>query len=251
MSFRFITALPVFNEVNSVDSVLDEVFRHSDHVLVVDDGSTDGTADVLAKRNQPLLSIETHPHNLGYGAALRTAFRFAAKHGFDAVVTVDCDGQHEPRLIGEYVDACEFADIVSGSRYLDNVDSGSAPPERMKVNRQVTAELNQLLGLDLTDSFCGFKAYRVASLQKLKISEHGYAMPLQLWVQAAFAKLKVMELPAPLIYTDEQRSFGEALDNASTRLDYYHRVIETSIAEAKAQYRDADAPDVLCGESVG
>ena len=82
----------------------------------------------------------------------------------------------------------------------------------------------------MTDAFCGFKAYRTAALQQLAITDTGYAMPLQLWVQAAHAKLKIKEMAVPLIYLDLERSFGGALDQHDARLRHYHQVIETAIA---------------------
>lgn len=85
------------------------------------------------------------------------------------------------------------------------------------------------MGIELTDAFCGFKAYRVESLKKLELTETGYAMPLELWVQAACQKLKVVEVAVPRIYLDENRSFGEVLDNADTRLKYYHDVINAAL----------------------
>src|SRR5688572_16595016 len=114
MSRRFLTALPVYNEVAHVAPVLDEVRRYSEHVLVVDDGSNDGTTDLLARRND--VHVLTHPQNRGYGAALKTAFDYALAGDFDVLVTIDCDGQHEPQRIPEFVEACTDAvDIVSGS----------------------------------------------------------------------------------------------------------------------------------------
>jgi glycosyltransferase involved in cell wall biosynthesis len=113
---RTLTALPVFNEVRHVTPVLDQVVRNAGDVLVVDDGSTDGTRDVLAQRSDVI--VVTHPENRGYGAALRTAFDYAVTHGYDVLVTIDCDGQHEPQRIQQLVDACAGVDIVSGSRYL-------------------------------------------------------------------------------------------------------------------------------------
>ena len=94
---KFLTALPVFNEVNSVSEVLDEVARYCDNILVVDDGSSDGTSELLAKRDDIILV--THPVNKGYGAALVTAFEYAAEHKYDVLITIDCDGQHEPQQI--------------------------------------------------------------------------------------------------------------------------------------------------------
>jgi len=86
------------------------------------------------------------------------------------------------------------------------------------------------LALNLTDAFCGFKCYRASALSKLRISEPGYAMPLEVWVQAAHAGLKIIELPVPLIYLDEKRSFGGVLDDAQTRLEYYHLTLDRAIA---------------------
>ena len=107
---RYLTALPVFDEVNSVNAVLDEVTRFSDHVLVVDDGSTDGTREILQARTDILLEI--HQQNRGYGSALATAFDFAEQHDYDIVVTIDCDGQHEPQRIPQFVEACSPPDVV-------------------------------------------------------------------------------------------------------------------------------------------
>jgi dolichol-phosphate mannosyltransferase len=230
-SLHFLTALPVYNEATYVDAVLDEVRRHSPHVLVVDDGSSDGTSDILARRCD--VRLVTHSRNLGYGAALSSAFGYAVRHQYDVLVTIDCDGQHEPQRIPRFVEAARQADIVSGSRYLRQYEGDSEPPvQRRRINLRVTAELNRRLGLHLTDAFCGFKAYRVSALRRLRLTETGYAMPLQLWVQAARAGLKIVELPVPLIYLDEERSFGGALDDGDTRSKYYDEVLDRSIAAA-------------------
>ncbi|TVS17406.1 MAG: glycosyltransferase family 2 protein [Planctomycetaceae bacterium] len=225
---RSLTALPVFNEVGHVTAVLDRVALYSSKVLVVDDGSTDGTAELLDARADVV--VVRHKSNRGYGAALQSAFRFARQQRYDVLVTIDCDGQHEPQRIPEFVRKCDRFDIVSGSRYLEDFADDSAPPEaRWRVNQQITHALNQRLGLSLTDAFCGFKAYRVEALRNLDLSEPGYAMPLELWVQAVAAGLRIVELPVPRIYLDESRSFGGSLDDAQTRLRHYYQVIERSM----------------------
>ena len=247
MSQRALTALPVYNEERYVQSVLDEVSRYSSDVLVVDDGSSDGTPALLAKRSE--VRVVTHEKNRGYGAALKSAFCYAIKHKFDVLVTIDCDGQHEPQRIPRFVSACRGADIVSGSRYLKSYAGDTAPPaQRRWINQQISAELQRRLGLQLTDAFCGFKAYRVESLRHLQLSETGYAMPLELWVQAVHLGLKIIELPVPLIYLDETRSFGGALDDSTTRLKYYHQVLDRSIAAAAAA---GERRPRLCGDGAG
>src|SRR5688572_19293993 len=141
MPLRYLTALPVFNEVAHVEPVLAEVRRYSPEILVVDDGSTDGTSEVLER--QMGIHVLRHEQNQGYGAALRSAFQFAIDGGYDAVVTIDCDGQHEPQRTAEFVAALDKADVVSGSRYLKQFRGDTPPPEdRRRINFQITRELN-------------------------------------------------------------------------------------------------------------
>ena len=230
---RFLTALPVYNEAAHVAGVLDEVLRHTPDVLVVDDGSTDGTSALLAARGD--VRVVRHATNAGYGAALATAFRETLAGGWDGLVTIDCDGQHQPRLIPAFVAAAATADIVSGSRYLRRFPGDSRPPAaRRRINMEITAEINARLGLAITDAFCGFKAYSRRALAALQVTETGYAMPLEVWVQAAAAGLKIVELPVPLLYLDLARSFGGALDDAATRLAYYRGVLDRAEAAVAA-----------------
>src|SRR5438128_12660070 len=89
-SMRFLTAIPVYNEERHLEGVLREVRRYSPHILVVNDGSTDGTAGLLAREEG--LAVVTHEHNRGYGAALISAFGYALREGYEVLVTMDCDG---------------------------------------------------------------------------------------------------------------------------------------------------------------
>ena len=227
---RYLTALPVFNEVEHVDGVLDEVLRYCDDVVVIDDGSTDGTAERLAARDD--IRVVTHDPNRGYGAALKSAFDFALAEGYEVIVTIDCDGQHEPKRMPQFVaELMETGtDIVSGSRYLEVFEHDSRPPEqRRAINERITAQLNDLLKLNLTDAFCGFKAYRVEPLRDLKLTEAGYGMPLELWVQAVCHEFRIVETAVPLIYLDEKRSFGGSLDDAERRYEYYQTVLNAAL----------------------
>lgn len=228
---KWLAALPVFNEVGYVGQILDEVKRYADQIVVIDDGSTDGTSELLDRRDD--IQVIRHPENRGYGAALRSAFEYTAAEGFSGLVTLDCDGQHQPRRIPRFIEAARSADLVSGSRYLKQYPGDAEPPaERLFINRRITSELNRRLGLKLTDAFCGFKAYRTEALQAFSITDNGYAMPLQLWVQAVSAGLRIIEIPVPLIYLDLNRSFGGSLDHAETRLAYYNQVLDQAMREA-------------------
>jgi glycosyltransferase involved in cell wall biosynthesis len=228
---KVLTAIPVYNEERHLEGVLDEVRRHTPDILVVNDGSTDRTGELLAR--QPDISVITHAANNGYGAALISAFGHAVRTGVDVLVTMDCDGQHEPARIPVLLEAIGDADVVSGSRYLrDFRQDGAAPVDRRQINRIITRELNEQLGLQITDAFCGFKAYRTGALAKLHITEKAWGMPLQLWVQAAALGLRIREVGVPRLYLDPNRAFGGVLDNAEERLAYYRRVIADAREEA-------------------
>jgi glycosyltransferase involved in cell wall biosynthesis len=240
---NWITAVPVYNEERHLKGVLQEVQRYSPHILVINDGSTDGTAGILKRftRGKPMvnfghgtLEVISHPVNRGYGAALISAFQYALTHDIEVLVTMDCDGQHEPHRIGVLLEALDKeTDIVSGSRYLRDFRQDTAPPQdRQQINRVITSELNERFGLQLTDAFCGFKAYRAEALSRLHITETGWGMPLQLWVQAARLGLRIKEVGVPRVYLDPNRAFGGVLDNPEERLAYYRRVIaDAELAE--------------------
>jgi glycosyltransferase involved in cell wall biosynthesis len=219
-----LVAIPVYNEAKHVRGVLDAVRPFAANIVTIDDGSTDGTSAILAK--EPGICRVVHPHNRGYGAAISSAFDFALMHGFKTLVTMDCDGQHEPHRIPVLLEALHNVDIVSGSRYLrDFRQDTPAPTDRRYINTTITNELNAAYGLDLTDAFCGFKAYRVEALRPLTITETGWGMPLELWVQAAKLGLTIREVGVPRLYLDPNRAFGGVLNDPTERLAYYRQII--------------------------
>jgi dolichol-phosphate mannosyltransferase len=242
---KVLTAIPVYNEERHLETVLREVRRYTPEILVVNDGSTDRTPELLAR--QEGLRVITHPHNRGYGAALISAFAYVLEHDFDVLVTMDCDGQHEPSRIAVLLEALHDCDIVSGSRYLRDFRQDTlAPEDRRRINRQVTQELNERFGLHITDAFCGFKAYRADALRRLRITETGWGMPLQLWVQAASLGLRIKEVGVPRLYLDPNRAFGGVLNDAEERLVYYRHVI----AAAEVDLCRAALPSCLSADSL-
>ncbi|MCH7870618.1 MAG: glycosyltransferase family 2 protein [Planctomycetes bacterium] len=223
---KYLVAIPVYNEEQFLPAVLESVRRQTDDILVVDDGSTDATARILAER--PNIATLTHPENRGYGQSLIDAFRFADRHGYDWVITIDCDEQHEPAQIPQFVEAAArgSADVISGSRYLQQrSDDDPAPPDRRRINETITELLDQMLGLKLTDTFCGFKAHRTAAMRRLRLDEPGYAFPLQFWPQCVRAGLRIVEIPVRRIYRDSSREFGGTLDDPAARLQHYLQVL--------------------------
>jgi hypothetical protein len=105
------------------------------------------------------------------------------------------------------------------------------PGDRRSINATITSTLNDLFDLQLTDAFCGYKAHRMCAMRRLHLTEPGYAFPLQLWPQVWVANLRITEIPVRLIYSDPNRHFGGALDDASVRLKHYLDVLRREMRQ--------------------
>ena len=248
---RTLIAIPVFNEQKYVRRVLTRVGEYAQDILVIDDGSTDQTPQIVEEFSVRKIRREG---NEGYGQSMRDAFAYSQQHGFDWLITMDCDEQHEPASIPAFLEGAQRdeLDVISGSRYLCKQPTADSPPaERRAINGQITQELNQRLGLRLTDAFCGFKAYRVRSLGELQLGEKGYAFPMQFWVQAVAAGLRIGETPVRLIYNDLTRSFGGHLDDAGDRLAHYRQVLHCELERCAGRLSESALEGVDAGCRCG
>jgi len=227
---RLLISIPVFNERKYVNHVLAKVLKIHPEIVLIDDGSTDGTAELLAARRD--IHLIRHHRNMGYGQSLIDGFNYADQCGYDWVITMDCDEQHEPERIPDFIKAIETDewDLISGSRYLQRMNGDDLPPpDRRAINTKITELVNETFGWNLTDSFCGFKAHRVIANRQLHLTETGYAFPMQLWPQVFRAGLRVTEIPVRLIYNDLTRHFGGVLDDADHRLKHYMNVFHDEL----------------------
>jgi glycosyltransferase involved in cell wall biosynthesis/phosphohistidine swiveling domain-containing protein len=208
--FRTLVIVPVFNEEQTVKNVLEQIRHHSSaDILVVNDGSTDDSLIQVQRGNATY--IINHEKNMGPGGALISGFKFAIESNYDVLITIDADGQHLPEYIPKFIEAISDVDMVVGSRYLPDSERKSRPPkDRELANQAVTKLTRKYINYNITDYASGFRAYRVPSLRKLRITETGYAWPFQLWIQAYEAGFRVKEIPIPLLYLDYKRgSHGE------------------------------------------
>jgi glycosyltransferase involved in cell wall biosynthesis len=260
---KVLVAVPIFNEEKYVSPVLREIRKYTRasaindvaltaRVLVIDDGSTDGTPGVVGELAQKgHIDLITHPENRGYGQSLIDAFRFAADNHYDWVITMDCDEQHEPCRIPLFIQELrkDDADVISGSRYLGVDAEGTPPPDRRNINRLITDLLNSTLKFNLgagseagiTDAFCGFKAHRVSAMSQLRLTIPGYAFPMQFWVQLAAHRFRIREIPVKLIYKDATRHFGGLLDDPTARLQHYLHVLTEEVKAVRENPPAAEA----------
>jgi len=162
---KLLVVIPAYNEEPNIGRVLDETRAAQPHalILVVDDGSADRTAEVARRAGARVMS---HPFNLGYGAAVQTGFKYADRAGFDRVVILDGDGQHDPNDIDRLLEGSEGVDVVRGSRFL-----GGAPyriPLLRRAGMKVFGTAASILtGQRVTDVTSGFQALNAVAVRFL------------------------------------------------------------------------------------
>lgn len=234
MASSHLVIIPVYNEEQHLTGLLQRLREvYQGDVVFIDDGSADCSPCVLGTLAGDSVKVIRHHQNRGYGATLLRGFCEAVEGKYEYAITMDSDGQHRPEWIPRFFDEIKGWDVVSGSRYLvEENGNGHAPADRRTINRQITEWINEKCGFLITDAFCGFKAYRVSALAKLRLTNTGYGMPLQFLVQAHKLGLRLTELPVSRIYDDPNRKFGNGLDDPTIRLKYYLDVLETEYGSA-------------------
>jgi glycosyltransferase involved in cell wall biosynthesis len=188
--------LPAFNEEVSIGSVVLRTKQYVDRVIVVDDGSSDRTADVAAMAGAEVIR---HPQNRGKGAALKTGF--GALNGADVIVTIDTDGQHDPADIPRLVEPIlkGEADMVNGSRYI-NGNKKDTPFYRRVGQKVLDTATNLDSGLNVTDSQSGFRAFSSDVKDVFEFRQNGLAIESEMLADAAAAGLRIKEVEIGVRY---------------------------------------------------
>lgn len=195
---RVLVVLPALNEENNIDKIVAEVMAELPEaaVLVVDDGSTDHTS---ARAREAGAQVARLAVNLGVGGAMRTGFRYAVRHGYDIVVQVDADGQHNPAEVPDLLRELDRADLVIGARFAGKGDYKARGPRRwaMKVFSVV---LSWISGQKLTDVTSGFKAAgpRAVELFARHYPAEYLGDTLESLVMAVRAGLQVRQVPVAM-----------------------------------------------------
>jgi glycosyltransferase involved in cell wall biosynthesis len=206
-SARILVIVPALDEVESLPHTLDRLEADAPGlaVLVVDDGSQDGTSHVARDRGIPVVR---HPFNLGVGAALQTGFRYAVAHGFDVGVQLDADGQHDPRdlaaLVQPVVDG--RCDVAIGSRYV--ASTGYRAPAARRAGMLLFSGIVRLIvGQRITDTTSGFRAYGRSAME---FCQHEFPRDFPdapLLITLARRGLRLLEVPVHMRERERGRSF--------------------------------------------
>jgi len=195
-----VACIPAYDEEKFIGGVVVRTRELVDKVLVCDDGSSDVTG-VIAEGLGAL--VVRHDRNMGYGAALQSLFKEARRLGADVVVTLDADGQHDPRdisrLVGLLVDAGDV-DIVIGSRFIDG--GGSEAPGWRENGIKLITKLVSNDGVSLTDAQSGFRVYNRRALDSLTLVEPGMGVSTEILLKARERGLSVAEAPINIRYNE-------------------------------------------------
>jgi glycosyltransferase involved in cell wall biosynthesis len=224
--YPVLVVIPALNEARSLPKILAELKQLDYQILVVDDGSTDDTFDVVLSHEVSLLRL---PVNLGVGGALRAGFRFAVDHGFSAVVQVDADGQHPINQIGELIAAAERhnAHLVIGSRYRSEHATLSPNMVRRLPMRIMAFIVSISSGVKITDVTSGFRIIREPLL-----SEFAKEFPIyylgdtyEATLSAARSGYQLHEIPAAL----RNREYGKSSASTLRAVALIAKVLITTI----------------------
>ena len=190
--------LPAYNEEVSIGSVVLHTRQHADQVIVIDDGSTDRTAEVAQLAGAKVIR---HLSNMGKGFALKTGFEYVKQNGAEVIVTMDSDGQHDPEEISKLVTPIlkGEADMVNGSRYLNG--NGKSTPFYRRIGQNILDTVTNInSGLTITDTQSGFRAFSRHTLPTFKFRSNGLAIESEMLMDAANAGFKVKEVEIGVRY---------------------------------------------------
>jgi len=201
--------IPTYDERDNIGELLDSVFRHlpGANVLIVDDGSPDGTGDIVAARGEvdKRLHLLRRPAKAGLGTAYIAGFNWALARDYDTIIGMDADFSHDPAYLPQFVEQSRHYDLVIGSRYIPG---GSTPD--WKVSRRIISRIGNtvartVLGLPVHDCTTGYKCYRRDALTSINfdaIELVGYGFLIETTYQCYLHGRSMVEIP--IVFTDRR-----------------------------------------------
>lgn len=198
---KYCVIIPTYNNEKTLESVISGVLVHTREIIIVNDGSTDGTAEILSRFSN--LKIISYTPNRGKGYAIRQGFKAAVGSGYDYAITIDSDGQHYPSDIETFVKTAAETpgSLIVGARTLD--------PSRMSKGSSFANNFSNfwyrfLTGVKLTDTQTGFRLYPLSQIKDMKFYTRKYEFELEILVRAAWRRINVTSAPIKVYYPPVQ-----------------------------------------------
>lgn len=215
--------VPAYNEAGTIADVVRGARPFVSHVLVIDDGSTDGTGDQARAAGACVIA---HQINQGKGHAVRTGLDHLLRGGLTHVVLLDGDLQHLPQEIPRLLEAARTteADVVIGERHFDRA---RMPASRYHANRIGSHVLSWFVGVPIHDTQCGFRVFRVDTLRRMPLSASGYEIETEMLVILRRLGGRIASVPVTAVYGGQQSKLRPVRDTTRTCfLAVYYRFLQ-------------------------
>ena len=229
---RALVVLPTYNEAENVLRLSADVLSRDDRleVLVVDDNSPDGTGNLVeeAHKDEPRLQLLRRPEKLGLGSAYLAGFRHGLTHGYDFVLTMDCDYSHHPRYLPRMLEAAAEADLVIGSRYVAGGGVANWPARRRLLSRLANTYTRLLLRVPVRDCTAGFRCYRrevLESVDPFSIRSSGYSFLEEMVWRVHRCGFRIAEIP--IVFEDRTHGVSKIDEREIYRAAWH--VLRTSL----------------------
>ena len=205
---RKLVIIPTYNEKENISAMIDKVFSLPEpfEMLVIDDGSPDGTAAIVRERQKEFpatLHLLERSGKQGLGTAYLTGFRWGLEQGFDYICEMDCDFSHNPDdLVRLYEAAAEGNDVVVGSRYVQGVNVVNWPMGRVLMSYFASKYVRMVTGFQVHDTTAGFKCYRRCVLESIPLDQirfKGYGFQIEMKFTAYKMGYKIKEVPVVFV----------------------------------------------------
>jgi glycosyltransferase involved in cell wall biosynthesis len=219
----YLAVVPAYNEEGTIARVVSAIHEHAPEldVVVIDDGSTDSTAETAARAGA---KVVRHPFNLGIGGAVQSGFTFALDHGYDRLVQIDGDGQHDPREVLRLIDAMDAdrsLDMICGSRFLTEESDYVAPISRRTGIHIFAFLLSRIVGQRVTDPTSGFRLYNRRGIS-LFAHDYPHDYPeVEAVLMVHFHRLRMAEVPVRMF----QRGGGVSSIGSGKSVYYMLKVL--------------------------
>lgn len=207
-ALRCCAVVPAYHEEKRIADVVRRIRAHCPDVVVVDDGSGDGTAAAAGAAGA---IVVRHAVNQGKGAALNTGFRYAREHGYEVLVTLDADGQHDPDELPKFLEAYRRTGIpvLIGSRMAE---VATMPLVRRVTNRIMSGLLSRMMGQYVPDTQCGYRLYRCDILPLVSAGSQRFAAESEVLLRLAQRGVRMDAVRIRTIYGDEKSKIHPGAD---------------------------------------